>query len=320
MLRFLSFLKRTAPPADTEPPPYRAFTTKFDRVVRAREIQNVLGPVPPVEFAALEDAWRQFQVGLAGWKTKLQIQALAASSEIRRKVTDEDRADTVVSILIDHSGSMRGQRILMAAAAADVLQDFLLQLGYRVEVLGFTTSSWHGGQSRRHWQFSRSPKFPGRICDLLYIVYRAADDTASAGAGWSFQPMLRPDLLKENVDGEALLWAAGRLAGGLASNRVLLVISDGAPVDDATLGANDLGILHRHLQEVIGQIEAAGDIELAAVGIGYDVSRYYSNATVVTAPDDLGSVLLHVAETLLLKTAPSHTGAAGDGGSPSPDR
>jgi cobaltochelatase CobT len=191
--------------------------------------------------------------------------------------------------------------VLLAAAAADVAHDFLTLLGCSVEVLGFTTASWRGGQSRQRWLRRFRPRAPGRLCDLLHVVYRSAEDPVAA----SLTPMLRPGLLKENVDGEALLWAASRLRSASRARRVLLVMSDGAPVDDSTLSANDLSYLDRHLKSVVAELEASDDVRLAALGIGYDVSRYYSCFATVRTPEDLGVAMVGLLERTLLSEATS---------------
>jgi len=280
----------------------RVYTRDFDRFVRAGELSTILGPPTPEVAAGWEEAWSAFSGALQGWKTKHQLEALEASTRLRAALTDAERADTVVSILIDHSGSMKGQGILLAAAAADVAQNFLSQLGAAVEVLGFTTIGWRGGQSRARWRRRGKPANPGRLCDLLHIVYRSAEDTRASAAGWNFRPMLRPDLLKENVDGEAIEWAAGRLRACPQGRKILLVVSDGAPVDDATLAANGPHFMVDQLHDVIAQLEAAGDITLAAIGIGIEAERrseYPHQATVAT-PEDLGTAMLQMLEAVLL--------------------
>ena len=191
------------------------------------------------------------------------------------KMEDEtDFRDTVVSLLIDNSGSMRGRPIAVAAMSADILARTLERCGVKVEILGFTTRAWKGGQSREAWLRAGKPGSPGRLNDLRHIVYKPAD------APWrrarrSLGLMLREGLLKENIDGEAILWAHHRLTGRPEQRRILMVISDGAPVDDSTLSANPGNYLERHLREVIGWVETRSDVELLAIGIGHDVTRYY---------------------------------------------
>jgi cobaltochelatase CobT len=186
--------------------------------------------------------------------------------------------------------------MILAAAATDVACDFLVHLGVSVEVLGFTTVRWKGGKSREKWLRAGRPAHPGRLCDLLHVVYRTIDATGSGVGGWSFRPMLRPDLPKENVDGEAVEWAASRLRSRPNAHKILLVVSDGAPVDDSTLSANDLYILDHHLRTVIGELEESKDIRVAAVGIGFDVGRYYATSTTVATAGDLGAAIVGLLE------------------------
>ncbi len=209
-------------------------------------------------------------------------------------------ADTTVTSLVDQSGSMRGQSMLLAAASCDVAQDYIAHLGIRVEILGFTTVRWQGGKSRARWLRKGRPPQPGRLGDLLHIIYRRADDTRASTGGPAFNPMLRPDLPKENVDGEALLWAVSRLRSRRESRKLLVVLSDGAPVDDATFLANDLGYLDRHLRAVIQAIEAAGDVRIVSIGIGFDTSRTYSTPTMITTPGDLGKTLIAALEAAII--------------------
>ena len=189
--------------------------------------------------------------------------------------------------------------MLLAAAAVDIAQDFLRNLGCAVEILGFTTTSWKGGKSREKWRREDKPPWPGRLCDLLHVIYRDAEDPRTSAGAWNFQPMLHPDLPKENVDGEALEWAAGRLRVQNRGRKILLVISDGAPVDDSTLHDNDPGILERHLREVITNLMAEGRIEIAAIGIGHDVTRYYEQATMIKSAEDLGEELIALLQAIL---------------------
>ncbi len=289
--------------------PYRVYTREFDRVVGAEDLDTVLGPLSPSDRAALEDAWDAFQNGLVSWRTNANLKALAAAARLKGVGLGERAASTAVALLVDQSGSMRGQSMILAAAAVDVAQDFLSHLGISVQVLGFTTSSWRGGQARATWTrgrpsklwiWRRRPPRPGRLCDLLHIVYREPDDFRPWASHWSFRNMLRPDLPKENVDGEALEWASDRLRGLPQQRKLLIVISDGAPVDDSTLSANDGWILDRHLRAVVGALEASADIQLSAIGIGFDVSRYYKNSAIVTTADDLGEALISHLERVLI--------------------
>ena len=202
-----------------------------------------------------------------------------------------DFRDTVVSLLIDNSGSMRGRPITIAALSADILAHTLERCGVKVEILGFTTRAWKGGQSRERWIAAGKPASPGRLNDLRHIVYKSAD------APWrrarkNLGLMLREGLLKENIDGEALQWAANRLMGRPEQRRILMVISDGAPVDDSTLSVNPGNYLEKHLREVINDIERTGEVELTAIGIGHDVTRYYRRAVTIVDAEQLGGVML----------------------------
>ncbi len=199
--------------------------------------------------------------------------------------------DTVVTLLIDNSGSMRGRPITVAAMSADILARTLERCGVKVEIVGFTTRAWKGGQSRERWIASGKPSNPGRLNDLRHIIYKAAD------APWrrarkSLGLMLREGILKENIDGEALLWAHQRLIGRHEQRRILMVISDGAPVDDSTLSVNPGNYLEKHLRDVIAEIEGESPVQLIAIGIGHDVTRYYRRAVTIVDAEQLGGTML----------------------------
>ncbi len=279
---------------------YRAYTTEFDKEVLAKDIDIVLGPLGILGRAKLDQAWDTLQTGLLPWKTQLHIRAAEAAARIRTSLGDDERADTAVSLLIDQSGSMRGQKMLFAAATADVVQEFLSTLHFTCEVLGFTTSKWRGGRSRRRWRWRFRPRHPGRLNDVLHIIYKSADDRRASIGGWDLRQMLRPDLPKENIDGEALLWAAGRLRALPQSRKVLIVVSDGAPVDDSTILQNGLTYLPNHLRSVVDGIVQAGDIRLAAVEIGYRSEIVYPASSYVDAPDDLGQTVIASIEQLVV--------------------
>jgi cobaltochelatase CobT len=203
---------------------------------------------------------------------------------------DTEFRDTVVSLLIDNSGSMRGRPIMVAAVCADILARTLERCGVKVELLGFTTRAWKGGASRDDWLKAGKPPSPGRLNDLRHIIYKSAD------APWrrarkNLGLMMREGLLKENIDGEALLWAHGRLIGRPEQRRILMVISDGAPVDDSTLSVNSGHYLERHLRRVIAEIEARSPVELIAIGIGHDVTRYYRRAVTIVDVEQLGGAM-----------------------------
>ena len=208
-----------------------------------------------------------------------------------KRERDMDFRDTVVSLLLDNSGSMRGRPITVAAMCADILARTLERCGVKVEILGFTTRAWKGGQSRERWLAAGKPGAPGRLNDLRHIIYKSAD------APWrrarrNLGLMMREGLLKENIDGEALLWAHNRLIGRSEQRRILMVISDGAPVDDSTLSVNPGNYLERHLREMIDLIETRSPVELIAIGIGHDVTRYYRRAVTIVDAEQLGGAMV----------------------------
>jgi cobaltochelatase CobT len=208
-----------------------------------------------------------------------------------KRERETDFRDTVVTLLIDNSGSMRGRPITVAAMSADILARTLERCAVKVEILGFTTRAWKGGQARERWIAAGKPPNPGRLNDLRHIVYKPAD------APWrrarrSLGLMLREGILKENIDGEALAWAHNRLLTRTEERKILMVISDGAPVDDSTLSVNPGNYLEKHLREVIHDIERTGQVELTAIGIGHDVTRYYRRAVTIVDAEQLGGVML----------------------------
>jgi len=203
---------------------------------------------------------------------------------------DTDFRDTVVTLLLDNSGSMRGRPITVAATCADILARTLERCGVKVEILGFTTRAWKGGQSREAWLQAGKPPSPGRLNDLRHIIYKAAD------APWrrsrrNLGLMMREGLLKENIDGEALAWAHSRLAARTEQRKILMMISDGAPVDDSTLSVNAGNYLERHLRYVIEEIETRSSVELIAIGIGHDVTRYYRRAVTIVDAEELAGAM-----------------------------
>jgi cobaltochelatase CobT len=203
---------------------------------------------------------------------------------------DMNFRDTVVTLLLDNSGSMRGRPIMVAAMCADILARTLERCNVKVEILGFTTKAWKGGQSRDKWLQENKPPAPGRLNDLRHIIYKSAD------APWrrarrNLGLMMREGLLKENIDGEALMWAHNRLIARPEQRRILMVISDGAPVDDSTLSVNSGNYLEKHLREVIETIETRSPIEVIAIGIGHDVTRYYKRAVTIVDAEQLGGAM-----------------------------
>jgi cobaltochelatase CobT len=295
---------------------YRVFTTSHDEMVEASELCS------PVELgrlrAQLDQQLNRFQGMIGRMANRLQRRLLAQqtrswefdldegildTARLTRVVInpeqplsfklekDTDFRDTVVSLLIDNSGSMRGRPIAVAAMCADILARTLERCGVKVEILGFTTRSWKGGLSREQWLREGKRPNPGRLNDLRHIVYKAAD-TPWRRARRNLGLMLREGLLKENIDGEAILWAHQRLLGRIEQRRILMVISDGAPVDDSTLSANPGNFLEQHLRQVIEWIEQRSPVELLAIGIGHDVTRYYRRAVTISDPEQLGGAML----------------------------
>jgi cobaltochelatase CobT len=313
---------------------YKAFTTEFDEVVGADQLAD------PEELARLRrllDQQLQHLHGVvARLANRLQRRLLAKQTrawqfDLEEGILDTARLarvvanpvlplsfkqekqtefrDTVVTLLIDNSGSMRGRPITIAALSADILAHTLERCGVKVEILGFTTRAWKGGQSRERWLASGKPVNPGRLNDLRHIVYKSAD------APWrrarkNLGLMLREGLLKENIDGEALLWAYSRLMGRPEQRRILMVISDGAPVDDSTLSINSGNYLEQHLREVIRQIENSGMVELVAIGIGHDVTRYYRRAVTLVDAEQLGGTMLGKLSELFESEGPGRRRAA----------
>jgi cobaltochelatase CobT len=232
---------------------------------------------------------------------------------------DTDFRDTVVTLLLDNSGSMRGRPIMIAAICADILARTLERCGVKTEILGFTTKAWKGGQSRDAWMKAGKAPNPGRLNDLRHIIYKAAD------APWrrarrNLGLMMREGLLKENIDGEALEWAHDRLLGRPEQRRILMVISDGAPVDDSTLSVNSGGYLERHLRDTIARIQDYSPVELIAIGIGHDVTRYYNRAVTIVDAEQLGGAIVDKLAELfeeepksarMAKAAPVRAGAGG---------
>ncbi len=294
---------------------YRVFTTAHDEVVPAETL------VPPEELirlrGKLDDTLSQVRGTFAKFSAQLQRVLLArqqrswqfdledgilnpsrlarlvaspAHNQIYKQEQESDFKDTIVTLLLDNSGSMRGRPITIAALSADILGKTLERAGVKVEILGFTTVDWKGGNSYRDWVSAGKPAHPGRLNDLRHIIYKAAD-TPLVRARRNLGLMLKDGLLKENIDGEALLWAHARLMARSESRRILMVISDGAPVDDSTLSANSASTLDRHLREVIAWIEHSSPVELLAIGIGHDVGRYYSRSVTLSDVARLGETM-----------------------------
>ncbi|MFZ5746522.1 MAG: cobaltochelatase subunit CobT [Pseudomonadota bacterium] len=295
---------------------YRAFTRQFDEEVAATDLCDA------EELDRLRTYLDQQMAHLQGVVTKLanrlqrrlmaqqnrswdfdQDEGLLDAARLARVVVnpmqslsykierDTEFKDTIVTLLIDNSGSMRGRPISIAAISADILARTLERVGVKTEVLGFTTRAWKGGQSREAWLTAGRPANPGRLNDLRHIVYKQADEPWRR-AKKSLGLMMREGLLKENIDGEALLWAHNRLIARPEERKILMVISDGAPVDDSTLSVNSGAYLERHLRQVIAWIEGRSPVELMAIGIGHDVTRWYQKAVTIMDAEQLAGTMI----------------------------
>jgi cobaltochelatase CobT len=306
---------RPPPPHSEADPGYKVYTTRFDEEIAAEDLAD------PVELERLRTYLDQQLEPLKGavarlanrlqrrlqaqqnraWDFDLEEGTLDAGRLARvvanpmtplsfKMERDTDFRDTIVTLLLDNSGSMRGRPISIAAISADVLARTLERCQVKVEILGFTTRAWKGGQSREAWLAQHRPPLPGRLNDLRHIVYKSAD------APWrrarpNLGLMMKEGLLKENIDGEALEWAHRRLLGRPEARRILMVISDGAPVDDSTLSVNPANYLEKHLRDVIAMIERRRTVELIAIGIGHDVTRYYGRAVTITDVEQLAGAM-----------------------------
>jgi cobalamin biosynthesis protein CobT len=236
---------------------YRAFTTAFDEIVDASDLPLLLRKQSQKETKSLDEAVRRFEGEFSGERVTIGAAAARLVRDLQSNLEKAEREKSVVSFLIDHSRSMGGLRMLSALLAVDTAVDALVNVGVSTEILGFTTANWKGGRARRAWRWSGQPRNPGRLCDLRHIIYGAAD--CPSGSPWLLQLALRRDLLHENIDGEALEWAASRLDATRWAHRVICVVSDGAPVDDSTLLANDdADFLARHLEVVECRLRAQG--------------------------------------------------------------
>ena len=296
---------------------YKIFTNEYDEIIKAENLEN------PEEIYKLRKNLDQqlisFQDIVTKLANKLQRQLLAKqnrswefdleeglldSSKLPRIIIDPYNSlsfkrekdlefkDTIVSLLIDNSGSMRGRPITIAAICADILSRTLERCSVKVEILGFTTKNWKGGQSREDWNKKGKIKNPGRLNDLRHIIYKSGDihwRQSKKNLGL----MLKEGLLKENIDGEAIYWAYNRLKKRKEERKILMVISDGAPVDDSTLSVNSGDFLEKHLKKTVKFIENKSDIEILAIGIGHDVSRYYNKAIKITDVQELGDVMIN---------------------------
>ncbi len=296
---------------------YKVFTNEYDEIKEAEDLEN------EEEISRLRKNLDQQLISLqnviAKLANKLQRQLMAKqnrswefdleegvldSSKLSRIITDPfnphsfkieketEFKDTIVTLLIDNSGSMRGRPISVAAICADILSRTLERCSVKVEILGFTTKNWKGGKSREKWNINNKPTNPGRLNDLRHIIYKSADKLWRQSKK-NLGLMLKEGLLKENIDGEALLWAFKRLRKRKEERKILMIISDGAPVDDSTLSVNSGDYLEKHLKQTVKWIEENSDIEILAIGIGHDVTRYYKKAIKITDVQELGDVMIN---------------------------
>ena len=309
---------------------YKIFTNDFDEITKAENLENA--DEASKLRKTLDQQLMGFQDIITKLANKLQRQLLAKqnrawefdleeglldSSKLPRVIMDPynslsfkkekdlDFKDTVVTLLIDNSGSMRGRPITIAAICADILSRTLERCSVKVEILGFTTKNWKGGQSRESWNKKGKPKTPGRLNDLRHIIYKGAD-THWRQSKNNLGLMLKEGLLKENIDGEAISWAFNRLKKRREERKILMVISDGAPVDDSTLSVNSGDFLEKHLKKMVKFIEDKSDIEILAIGIGHDVSRYYNRAIKITDVNELGDVMISQLSSLFEKKNKLH--------------
>ena len=295
---------------------YKIFTNEFDEIAKAETLENQEEILKLRKN--LDQQLTNFQNLITKLANKLQRQLLAKqnrswdfdleeglldSSKLPRVIIDPYNSlsfkkekdlefkDTIVTLLIDNSGSMRGRPITIAAICADILSRTLERCSVKVEILGFTTKNWKGGKSREEWNKRGKPKLPGRLNDLRHIIYKSAD-THWRQSKKNLGLMLKEGLLKENIDGEAITWAFNRLNKRKEERKILMVISDGAPVDDSTLSVNSGDFLEKHLKKIVKFIENTSEIEILAIGIGHDVSRYYQKAIKITDVQELGDVMI----------------------------
>ncbi len=309
---------------------YKIFSNQYDEVTKAENLENSDEALKLRK--TLDQQLVGFQDVITKLANKLQRQLLAKqnrawnfdledglldSSKLPRiimdpynslsfkKEKDLDFKDTIVTLLIDNSGSMRGRPITIAAICADILSRTLERCSVKVEILGFTTKNWKGGQSREAWNRKGKPKNPGRLNDLRHIIYKSADSQWRQAKN-NLGLMLKEGLLKENIDGEAISWAFNRIKKRKEERKILMVISDGAPVDDSTLSVNSGDFLEKHLKKMVRLIEEKTEIEILAIGIGHDVSRYYNRAIKITDVNELGDVMISQLSTLFDKKNKLH--------------
>ena len=304
---------------------YKFYTQEFDEVIAAEELeseeellrlrqnldQQLLNLKNFISKLANKLQRKLLAKQNRSWEFDLEEGSLDASKLTRiimdplnslsfKKEKDIKFKDTLVTILIDNSGSMRGKPISVAAICADILARTLERCSVKVEILGFTTKHWKGGQSREKWTSNKKPLSPGRLNDLRHIVYKSAD-TPWRQSKNNIGLMLKEGLLKENIDGEALKWAYNKVLKRKEERKILMVISDGAPVDDSTLSTNASDFLENNLKQIVKWIEKSSSVELLAIGIGHDVTRYYNKAIKIADVQDLGDVMINQLTNLFSK-------------------
>jgi cobaltochelatase CobT len=257
--------------------PYKIYTNEFDQVVTTDDLPAKLVSISPDQSKGY---LKRDQVEWDNAVSSANAHFQAIGENINSSSKTYDWRDTAVVILIDQSGSMKGDSMAWTSAAINHLNKLLDQTGAKTEVIGFTTAGWKGGFARQHWMNSGKPEYPGRLCALLHLVYKSFDDREFSGDAW--RQMLNPDILRENIDGEALEFAEARLLKRPESRRVLMMFSDGAPVDDSTLTQNGPSFLYRHIIDVISRIQSEQKIELCAVGLNHRVDEWYSRSKTVS--------------------------------------
>ena len=294
---------------------YEIYTTNYDSIVNANNLCdtteaiklreqlnkqtdkldstiNILANKLQRKLLSKQKRWWEFDLeeGILDSGKLARIVVSPQNSLSYKKEAESDFKDTIVTLLIDNSGSMRGRPITIAAISTDILAKTLERCGVKVEVLGFTTKTWKGGRARDFWIKNNKPLKPGRLNEVLHIIYKHADSPVRRSKQ-NFGIMLKEGLLKENIDGEALEWSFKRILNRPEKRKILMVISDGAPVDDSTLSSNDGGLLDLHLKNVVKIIEKKSKVELTAIGIGHDVSRYYAKAVTIHDVDELAEIM-----------------------------
>ena len=304
---------------------YKTYTEEFDEIIKAEELESdeellrlrknldqqllqlknfiskLANKLQRKLLAKQNRSWNfDLEEGLLDTSKLTRVIMDPFNSLSFKKEKDIEFKDTLVTILIDNSGSMRGKPISVAAICADILSRTLERCTVKVEILGFTTKHWKGGSSREKWMKNEKPNLPGRLNDLRHIIYKS-DDTPWRHAKNNMGLMLKEGLLKENIDGEALKWAFNKMSRRKEDRKILMVISDGAPVDDSTLSTNTSDYLETNLKRTVKWIESKSDVELLAIGIGHDVTRYYNKAVKITDVQDLGDVMINQLTDLFVK-------------------